>query len=97
MNNINIGNYRRVTKTTAKKLFLDGHTIRVCGHKIDPTNNFYNLYFDYNLSRYTDNPDFEYELCKYGLSGFFDYLINNFSWYNCNYECGYYPAFYICE
>lgn len=78
MNNVSIGDFRRINKTTARGLFDDGKTIRICPAKTNP-DNVWGHYAD------IDYDDGEAD---------FDSLVNAYTFYNCNAELGRYPAFY---
>ncbi len=84
MNKINVGAFRRISKRSAEKLYKEGKTIRLCACKLSPMN-IYAMFADINIAKYDE---FERP---------FKTIINAFSYYNCNYETGYYPAYYIRE
>lgn len=44
-----------------------------------------------------NNENFAFELSKNDYNTNFETSINNFTYYNCSYETGYYPAFYLKE
>jgi hypothetical protein len=79
-----IRDYRRVSKTRAKQAYEDGLTIRMCPVKINPTN-LWNYYTDINVSDVSDGNE----------EADFEKRVNAFIYYNCSWETGYYPAFYV--
>lgn len=83
MKNIKLSNnnvtLQRVSKNTARKLFNDGETLRICMHKADPVNDFYGFYADITKNINGDE---------------FDIMCNSYTFYNACYELGYYMAFY---
>lgn len=83
MKNYDFDGLKRVNKKTARNIFNNGGTIRICANKINPTNDFYNLFMDINQD--------------FVLEKNFDKLINQYEYYNCNSECGYYTAFYVFD
>lgn len=89
MNNMNFGNYTRISKVKARKEFLNGSTIRMCMCKINPLNKWH-FYEDINqktISKEYNTDD---------ISEFdFDVFVNGYEFYNrCN-NCGTYASFYI--
>lgn len=77
---------RRINKRVARKLFEQGVVITVLPCKANPRSPWWHgLDWDKNyLISIGEEPDF-------------DKLYNAFVYYNCNYETGYYPAFYVEE
>lgn len=76
--------YKRITKTTARKLFNNNVIIYLLPCKA-------------SLNSYWFSP---YEVCKIDMVlndtfSSFDAMINSFEYYNCNSETGKYTAFYI--
>lgn len=91
MYQIKIKEWKRVSKREARKLYDDGVTIRVCPVKVDPCNEIYPMSFDINKNDQFEVEPFEWELK-------FDSRVNQFEYYNCNYnETGKYAAFYVKE
>ena len=89
MRNIEINGYKRVTKTTARKLYNAGQTIRLCPVKCNPCNAYYPMGFDMNKDDEFSVEPFDWELK-------FDTRVNRFEYYNCQYnELGKYSAFYV--
>ena len=87
--------FKRIGKKAAEKLYNSGETIRVSAVNISPVN-VWGAYSDANNK----------ELTNISSDGFntvvarnkaFETLVNAFTYYNCNHENGYYPAFYKKE
>jgi hypothetical protein len=72
--------WTRVSKKAARKAWEKGERVTFCPCKLYPFGGFRP---SVTRARDADFSDF-------------DYLVQNFVWYNCTYETGYYPAFY-CE
>ncbi len=72
----------RVSKTTARKLYDSGKTVFLLGHKLW-IGMMYQPCPINQSDRFGDNS--------------FDCNCNEFAWYNCDYERGYYPAFYVLQ
>lgn len=80
MNPIETRNYRRISKTKARKLYNEGTDILVVPCKVHPENDW-GIGVKTNIE-YWEHPSFEK-------------FLNEFVWYNCQYnELGKYPAFY---
>ena len=77
---------------TAKKLFNQGFLIRVVPNKINP-NNIWGLYAD--IKKLDCNSIQEMDDIRYCND--FNFIINNFKYYNCNNETGLYCSFYLLE
>ena len=80
----NFKNYKRISKVAARKLFADGKEIRIAPCKVnieilEKLNNPFNFYFDISNKN----------------EGTFDTLVNMCTAYNCNFQLGYYLAYYI--
>lgn len=93
MRNIEIGGYIRISKKEAEKRYNAGEIIRLCACKVSPVN-VWGAYVDCQKE----------EFPHIGNDGFntivprnreFETVVNAFRWYNCNYETGYYPAYYV--
>ena len=78
--------YRRITKSNAKKLYADGHTLIIAPVYAN-MNSPWHLWaiMQYN-GKDGDTP---------GQS--FERVVNSFTYYNCNAELGRYPKYYIPE
>lgn len=77
---------KRVNKRVARRLFNEGKIITVFPCKANPRSPWwFGMEWDRNY------------LLSIGEDGDFDKLCNTFTYYNCNYETGYYPAFYVEE
>ena len=80
---------KRVNKTNARKLFNEGEKILIIGHKLSPKN-------IYNLGIEIQKDEICNKVYNYTYDVFtFDEIVYRFVVYNCNFECGYYPAFYV--
>jgi hypothetical protein len=74
-------NFERISKRKAKRLFEETEKqIVICPCKFNPCGPFA---FGMTLFRDKEEP------------GRFDKLVREFTWHNCVYETGYYPAFYL--
>ena len=71
---------KKINKTEARKVYAEGHTIRVTCNKIHPQN-LWGFWMDLK-----EEENMEYS---------FDELISGFTGINCNWETGYYAAYYI--
>lgn len=91
MNAINMNGYTRISKAAAIKAFTNDITIRIVPCKLRPDNEWNAL--DFNRIEY------EKENLPDGVRVLADWCFNNYctrwTYYNGNYETGYYPAFYI--
>ena len=80
--NIAVSGYKgtvdRISKTKARKLYDSGETVFLLG-----CNLWIGPMFQPYPAKYR-----EYEARS------FDQMVSDFTYYNCDYECGYYPAFY---
>lgn len=83
MRNIEIGGYIRISKKEAEKRYNTGEIIRLCACKVSPVN-VWGVYVDCQKE----------EFPHIGNDGF-NTIVNAFRRYNCNYEIGYYPAYYV--
>ena len=72
--------YKKVNKTQARKLFLQKKDIYILPCKVYIGNMWIKPY----IANITKKVDFD-----------FDKLINEYEYYNCNYELGYYASYYI--
>lgn len=78
--------YIRVSKIRAKKEFENGNNIIIVACNLNPFG-FWNLGIETSINNwgFQGIPDNER----------FEKLVNEYTWYNCNYETGYYPAYYV--
>jgi len=76
--------YSRISKRQAKILVGNGHTIAICACKRRPGFPFSPCSAQCTI----DSIKLDREACT------FEKWLKYFVWYNCNYETGYYPAFY---
>ena len=77
--------YKKINKRVAKKLIDKGYTVHVVACKVRPYNNMWIAPAEINKTK----------LSEYGVT--FDQFINEFTFYNCNSELGYYPGYYLPE
>lgn len=80
MNKCRFNTLERISKRAARRVYDNGGELTIIACKLSPENTFYNFGITTNKTR-----------C--GAS--FDQFVNAYEFYNCNYECGYYAAFYI--
>ena len=78
--------------TTAKKLFEAGAKIRIVPNKINP-NNIWGLCAD--IKKLESSSIQVMDDVRYCND--FNFIVNNFSYYNCNNETGLYLHFYLLE
>lgn len=80
MRPVETAHWKRISKAKARKLYNAGTSIMVVPHKVNPENNWgIGVITDIE---YWDHPSFEK-------------FLNEFVWYNCQYEeLGKYPAYY---
>ena len=84
MRDLKIGKYKRIRKDVARKLFKEGKTIYLTPSNMVATDS--GLW----IKPYPINN-------RAGQDQDFDDIVNNFEYYNCNYELGYYTNFWIKE
>ena len=80
---------KKLNKTQARKSFEAGETIIIVANKISP-NNIWGLEMTIQKDKIANsihNQTFEDQG--------FDFIVDRFAIYNCNYENGYYPSYYI--
>lgn len=82
MNKYDFRTLERVNKTQAAAIYNAGLSVLFIPCKLNPENNFYNLGIWEN--KFLD-----------GQYNDFEKLVNAFTFYNCNAETGYYPAYYV--
>lgn len=80
MNKYETKTLKRISKRAARRVYDNGGELTIIARKLSPENTFYNSGITTNKTR-----------CDVT----FDQLVNAYEFYNCNYECGYYAAFYI--
>jgi len=73
---------KRINKRIARKLFAESKPFYIIAHKMRPGGPFHMGMTVFPSAYHEEQRDF-------------DYMISNFSWYNCSYETGYYPAYYL--
>ena len=78
--------YKYNNKRIARKAYNDGETIILYANKVAPNGVW--------ISGYEMNKE---DIKNKGgiTSSDFDTVVNNFEYYNCNYEVGYYTSFYV--
>ena len=85
-----MGNFRRVdNKATARKMFYSGITIYVLPCKVSESALDCNSWIQPAIFDITRN--------ALGQENKFDRLVNEYTYYNCNAEVGYYPHYYVTE
>lgn len=72
---------KKVNKATARKMYKAGKAFWITACNMRPECGLY----------------MQPSWIQSGFSGDFDRMINNFIYYNCDHERGYYPAFYAEE
>lgn len=85
-----IGNYERISKATARKIYLNGETIAICARNLDPSNK------NWFVAQHCNRRDRErFVIDEIGMKNDFNNMVNSFEYYNCiNNETGRYCAFY---
>lgn len=95
MLNVEMNGYKRIQKNKARRLYNDGVTVYLLPCKVYPDDDHpWIKPFELNKKRIDDHYNGYDELKKLYT---FDSRINNFEYYNCNAELGYYAAYYIKE
>ena len=79
-----MGHYRRIDKRTARKVWLAGKPLVICAVNLAP-------FGGWTHGMTIDSRQYIAE----GWS--FDQLVGSFEGYNCNYEAGYYAAYYVTD
>ena len=82
MRNISIGEYTRIRKDVARRLFKEGRMIY-----LTPS----------NVAASDSNPWIKPYAINNRAGRDFDDIVNSFEFYNCCYELGYYTNFWINE
>lgn len=82
MRNLNTGKYTRVRKDVARKLFKEGRVIYLTPSNVQASD--CNMW----IKPYPINNEGKRD---------FDSTVNQFEYYNCNSELGYYACFWINE
>lgn len=80
MNKYETKTLKRISKRAARRIYDNGGELTIIACKLSPENTFYNFGITTNKTR---------------CDATFDQFVNAYEFYNCNYECGYYAAFYI--
>ena len=81
MNKINIGGYSRISKSKARKLFVNEEKFYIFPCKVSPLNHW--------------GLGMDVECGLWGVGKEFDKFVNEYEYYNCNNELGKYSAFYV--
>lgn len=79
----------RITKAKARKMFNNGETITIVPHKVSPNN-----VLGIGMNMQKDAVANTIHGQDYSIQGF-DWWIDCYTTYNCNFENGYYVAYYI--
>jgi hypothetical protein len=82
MRNISVGKYRRIRKDVARRLFKEGRIIYLTPSNVVASDS--NMWIKPCAISNRSERDF-------------DDIVNNFEFYNCCYELGYYTNFWINE
>jgi len=82
MRDLSIGKYKRIRKDVARRLYKTGRTIYLTPSNVVATDS--GLW----IKPYPINNRARQD---------FDNIVNNFEWYNCCWELGYYTNFWIRE
>jgi hypothetical protein len=85
MKQVSINGYTRITKRAALKRFNNGECIYLCPVKLRPGGPWHPEITITNKGHFA------------GVTEDFNKIINQFEYYNCNVETGYYAAYYIRE
>ena len=95
MLHITIEGYTRITKAAARRAYEGGQVVRITACKLSPVN-IWGAYSDAQRERFTEvaGNGFNTTVAR---SREFDTVVNAFTYYNCNNECGRYPAFYVVQ
>lgn len=95
MNEIIISGFTRISKAAARKLYNNGHKIRICAVKLSPVN-VWGAYTDARLAAFTavSSDGFNTTVAR---NKDFETVVNAFEAYNCNAKTGKYAAFYKME
>lgn len=89
-------NFKRIRKTMAKRLYNEGKKLYIVPCKVFPDfNAMWVKPFELQYTEEMKQRDIEYPAIAFEHT--FDSRINSFEYYNCNYELGYYTAFYITD
>lgn len=88
MKKYTIGNYERISKRAARKMFLGGETVYLCAVNMRP-DSMYQPAFGINRK---DKEQFVVD--EIGVDNYFKNTVNSFEYYNCDSERGRYTAFY---
>lgn len=80
MNKYETKTLKRISKRAARRVYDNGGELTIIACKLSPENIYYNFGITTNKT-------------MYGAT--FEQLVNAYEFYNCNYEYGYYAAFYI--
>lgn len=83
------GNYERISKASARRLFLHGEKIEMFPCNAVPGSVWFPFGYVLSLEAQAD-----FVVDEIGMRNRFDNLVNSFEYYNCNRETGRYAAFY---
>lgn len=84
-----MANFKRVTKPIARKMFYSGITIYVLPCKVNES--------ALNCNGFIQPAIFDITRNAIGQENKFDRLVNEYIYYNCNSELGYYPHYFVTE
>ena len=84
-------NYRRVTKPTARRMYLSGCEIMLLPCKVG------SVHLEDNSNPWVVRPvTISLATCPHDANRF-DRSVNDFEYYNCNAELGYYAHYFVTE
>jgi hypothetical protein len=79
----------KLTKSQARKAYDAGQTVYIIAHKLAP----FTMYaFEYPATKPEPIPEPAWDG---DARASFDSVVQSYTFYNCTYETGYYPAYYV--
>ena len=84
--------YRRISKRVARKRYQLGLNFHIIAHKMRP-----GFPFQMGMDVFPQFIANTAIVAGEATQQTFDAMVNQFTYYNCSHETGYYPAFYIVE
>ena len=85
-------NYKRINKPTARRMFRKGYSIQLLPCKVSDSV-LTKVPHDYDWIKPIE---ISLDTCKHETNHF-DRTVNEFEYYNCNAELGYYAHYYVSE
>lgn len=83
--------YKKINKPTARKMYNSGYDIMLLPCKVNAF-----IVFDKNYRGFVQPVTFNIKTCTYNTNRF-DRSVNDYEYYNCNSEMGYYSHYYVSE